>query len=383
MNNPLVNFAKEKFDLYSLYVNYRIDEFIKERERKSEVRRTFGVNNTLLGKLGIGVISIPQLLTRIPSNAYLATAATIILGASVIQWKDKTDLAVQTIRANEAQQVNEDLYHENNLISEELEFTESQISELEKQITTLTIQLNKARTQSAVGKVSKTTNKRELPDRLSSVSFLGLMKNKKYLSPQDQIALLKARLPQKYQYLILENDDSDNASRLRRTVGRLNELECSGNSCLRYLEIVTNGNNFLIDNGYTEEGKYLFESDLAQVATESQGNPYVKSSAGAGGLMQIIVDTGKRYGLSAEDIFIPEKNLAAGHQYSRDIFEKYVDRNLPLETQMDYTRMAFNAGERNLKKGTPQNYLNIGETRNYKKRIDDIYQKIVNSKKSL
>jgi soluble lytic murein transglycosylase-like protein len=74
----------------------------------------------------------------------------------------------------------------------------------------------------------------------------------------------------------------------------------------------------------------------AVVTVESAYNPRAKSRKGAAGLMQIMPDTGKRYGVT--DLFNPLKNLTAGAKYLRDLLALF-DNNLRLAIA------AYNAGE--------------------------------------
>ena len=74
----------------------------------------------------------------------------------------------------------------------------------------------------------------------------------------------------------------------------------------------------------------------AVVLAESAYNPRAKSRAGALGLMQVMPDTGKRYGIT--DLFNPIKNLTAGAKYLRDLLAMFGnDKKLAVA--------AYNAGE--------------------------------------
>ena len=74
----------------------------------------------------------------------------------------------------------------------------------------------------------------------------------------------------------------------------------------------------------------------AVVLAESAYNPRAKSRKGAMGLMQLMPDTGKRYGIT--DLLNPIKNLTAGAKYLRDLLAMFGnDKKLAVA--------AYNAGE--------------------------------------
>lgn len=74
----------------------------------------------------------------------------------------------------------------------------------------------------------------------------------------------------------------------------------------------------------------------AVVSAESGYNPGAISKAGARGLMQLMPDTAKRYGVS--DIMDPAQNIYAGVRYLRDLLAMF-NGNLELAIA------AYNAGE--------------------------------------
>jgi soluble lytic murein transglycosylase-like protein len=74
----------------------------------------------------------------------------------------------------------------------------------------------------------------------------------------------------------------------------------------------------------------------AVIAVESAYNPRAKSPKGATGLMQLMPDTAKRYGVT--DLLNPLENLRAGARYLRDLLGMF-NNNLRL------VLAAYNAGE--------------------------------------
>jgi hypothetical protein len=76
----------------------------------------------------------------------------------------------------------------------------------------------------------------------------------------------------------------------------------------------------------------------AVVRTESGYNPTAVSPKGAVGLMQLMPETGKQYGVGESDLIVPEKNIRGGTRYLKFLLNKFKgDRNLALA--------AYNAGE--------------------------------------
>src|SRR6266699_5942833 len=141
-------------------------------------------------------------------------------------------------------------------------------------------------------------------------------------------------------------------------------------------------NPFLSMVGYTEPAssldpdtdarvqKYSAENgvdpDLVRrmVHQESTGSPTAVSPKGARGLMQLMPDTAKRFGVS--DPFDPDQNLSGGTKYLRFLLDRYKgDVNLALA--------GYNAGEGAVDKhgGRVPPYR---ETQDYVKRIGGGYR---------
>ncbi len=99
----------------------------------------------------------------------------------------------------------------------------------------------------------------------------------------------------------------------------------------------------------------------AVIAVESAFNRYARSHKGARGLMQLMPDTGRRYGVS--NAYDPWQNIRAGTAHLRDLMDEFDDVSLALA--------AYNAG------ATPvRRYRSIppyAETRNYVRKVLAIY----------
>lgn len=112
---------------------------------------------------------------------------------------------------------------------------------------------------------------------------------------------------------------------------------------------------------------YGVESALlhAVISVESRYNPKAVSKAGAIGLMQLMPETAKRYGVV--DPHDPLQNLRGGARYLRYLLKKYNnDRNLALA--------AYNAGEASVAKYGNQ-IPPYPETTKYVPRVMGYYQK--------
>jgi soluble lytic murein transglycosylase-like protein len=110
----------------------------------------------------------------------------------------------------------------------------------------------------------------------------------------------------------------------------------------------------------------------AVIAAESAFQPGVVSAKGALGLMQIIPDTGERYGVTgdkkksvAQKLFDPATNLKVGTRYLRDLLGMFAQN-------VELALAAYNAGE-----GSVMRYKNqvppFAETREYVKKVQKLY----------
>jgi soluble lytic murein transglycosylase-like protein len=105
----------------------------------------------------------------------------------------------------------------------------------------------------------------------------------------------------------------------------------------------------------------------AVISAESSFNPNAKSSAGAGGLMQLIPSTAK--GLGVSDVYDPQQNITAGTKYLGQLISKYGDYQLALA--------AYNWGPGNVDKAIKKygaNWSSISshapaETRKYVNKV--------------
>jgi hypothetical protein len=101
----------------------------------------------------------------------------------------------------------------------------------------------------------------------------------------------------------------------------------------------------------------------AVMKTESNFNRFAVSKKGALGLMQLIPDTGRRYGV--RDFFDPAQNVDGGVQHLKFLLEKF-------NGNLDLSLAAYNAGENLVERlgRIPP----IPETKNYVRKIRAIYK---------
>lgn len=99
---------------------------------------------------------------------------------------------------------------------------------------------------------------------------------------------------------------------------------------------------------------------VAVTRVESDFDPHEVSHKGARGLMQIMPETGKRFGVAPEHLFDPERNIAAGAAYLSWLLTRY-------DNDLDLALAGYNAGE-----GAVDKYRGIPpyrETREYVQKV--------------
>ena len=102
----------------------------------------------------------------------------------------------------------------------------------------------------------------------------------------------------------------------------------------------------------------------AVVQQESSGNPRDVSGAGARGLMQLMPETGRMYGVT--DPFDPEQNIAAGTRHLANLMREF-------KNDMPTALAAYNAGSGAVHRagGIP----NFPETKDYVRKITEMIDK--------
>jgi soluble lytic murein transglycosylase-like protein len=105
----------------------------------------------------------------------------------------------------------------------------------------------------------------------------------------------------------------------------------------------------------------------AVTRVESDFNPYEISHKGARGLMQVMPETGRRFGVAPDHLFDPERNVAAGTAYLSWLLDRY-DGNL------DLALAGYNAGE-----GAVDKYRGIPpyrETQQYVRKVRSAFYEL-------
>jgi len=112
-------------------------------------------------------------------------------------------------------------------------------------------------------------------------------------------------------------------------------------------------------------GRYKVSPDLvkAMIRIESNFNPEAVSNKGCKGLMQLLPDTAKRFGV--KDIFDPTQNLEGGVKYVRFLLDYF-------KNDLSLALAGYNAGENAVTryKGIPP----YRETKDYVKKVTALYQ---------
>jgi soluble lytic murein transglycosylase-like protein len=105
----------------------------------------------------------------------------------------------------------------------------------------------------------------------------------------------------------------------------------------------------------------------AVTRVESDFDPRDLSNKGARGLMQVMPETGARFGVPAERLFEPAPNIAAGSAYLAWLRDRY-------HGDLDLVLAAYNAGE-----GAVDQYRGIPpyrETQTYVRRVRSAMEKM-------
>jgi hypothetical protein len=76
----------------------------------------------------------------------------------------------------------------------------------------------------------------------------------------------------------------------------------------------------------------------AVIEAESKYDPNAVSRKGAIGLMQVMPETGRRYGARANELRVPQRNIAIGAQYLADLLRLF-------EGNVELALAGYNAGE--------------------------------------
>ncbi len=110
----------------------------------------------------------------------------------------------------------------------------------------------------------------------------------------------------------------------------------------------------------------------AVIAVESAFDPEAISSKGAVGLMQVLPETGERYGVAgdarrstAQRLMDPATNVAVGTRYLRDLLARFAN-------DVVLALAAYNAGEQVV--GTYARVPPYPETQAYVRLVEDFYQ---------
>lgn len=102
----------------------------------------------------------------------------------------------------------------------------------------------------------------------------------------------------------------------------------------------------------------------AVISVESAFNPRAISRTGARGLMQLMPQTARRYGV--RDSFDPRQNIHGGARYLRDLVERFANN-------MELVVAAYNAGE-NAVERYGRSVPPYRETRQYVPRVLNLYR---------
>ena len=134
---------------------------------------------------------------------------------------------------------------------------------------------------------------------------------------------------------------------------------------INYRNMQKNRKRFSITIARVAQNNNLPEGLIHAVVTaESAYDPNAVSRSGAVGLMQLMPDTARRYGVTNRRN--PSDNLSAGTRYLKDLLKRF-DNNLELALA------GYNAGENMVKKYGNQ-VPPFDETRSYVRKVIQLYQ---------
>jgi soluble lytic murein transglycosylase-like protein len=105
----------------------------------------------------------------------------------------------------------------------------------------------------------------------------------------------------------------------------------------------------------------------AVIVAESACNPQATSKRGARGLMQLMPDTARQYGV--RNAFDPEQNIRAGSHYLRDLADRYQD-------DLQLILAAYNAGPQAVD-SRGKTIPPFRETLDYVPRVLKIYHRLI------
>jgi soluble lytic murein transglycosylase-like protein len=104
----------------------------------------------------------------------------------------------------------------------------------------------------------------------------------------------------------------------------------------------------------------------AVLVVESGGDPKAVSRKGAGGLMQLMPDTARKYGVS--DVFDPAQNIRGGARYLHDLAQRY-------QNDLELILAAYNAGPEAVDR-QGRRIPQLHETLEYVPRVMQLYRKL-------
>jgi len=105
----------------------------------------------------------------------------------------------------------------------------------------------------------------------------------------------------------------------------------------------------------------------AVIVAESACDPRATSRRGARGLMQLMPDTARQYGV--RNLFDPEQNIRAGSRYLRDLSDRY-------QNDLQLVLAAYNAGPQAVE-SSGHKVPNFRETLDYVPKVLRIYHRLV------